>query len=367
MHTTRTLFFRLINWTSRTLFANRLSHAHIQAFLRNSSLRKLWNLAIVYKDIYLGREHTRSKPFVLILETTNICNLKCPFCLTGKGISGGRALRHMSFDTAKHIVDQVADSIYLLQLYTWGEPLLNKNTLSIIEYTKTKNVYVMLSTNATAMTPEYNKRLIESGIDYITVSIDGGSSESYKKYRVGGDYEKVLNNVKDLLQQRRSRKAKNPFIEWQFVVFRHNEHEVNATEKMAYQIGVDKFTPLPAYTEDESWLATDERFRPQLLNPERLKNCARPWTHLNIRADGGVASCCYEFFKKDDFGSMDETPFSETWNNRLFQQSRRIIGQERRRVPLEKSDIICYNCVKSGVRPSYVTIDADDLKLNKPG
>jgi MoaA/NifB/PqqE/SkfB family radical SAM enzyme len=270
----------------------------------------------------------------------------------------------MSFETAKLIIDQVADTIYLLQLYTWGEPLLNKNTLDIIEYAKSKNVYVMLSTNATAMTPEYNKRLIESGIDYITVSIDGGSSETYKKYRIGGDYNKVLSNIKDLLHQRKSIGKKSPFIEWQFVVFRHNEHEVNSTEKMTYKMGIDKFTPLPAYTEDESWLATDERFRPQLLNPERLKNCARPWTHLNIRADGGVAPCCYEYFKKDDFASMDEAPFSEIWNNRMFQQSRRIIGQGRRGNPLDESDIICYECVKSGVRPSYITINTDDLKPN---
>jgi MoaA/NifB/PqqE/SkfB family radical SAM enzyme len=216
----------------------------------------------------------------------------------------------------------------------------------------------MLSTNATAMTPEYNRRLIDSGIDYITVAIDGGSPETYRIYRVGGSYEKVLANITDLLAQRRARGTRKPFIEWQFIVFRHNEHEVDATERIAYELGIDKFTPLPAYSEDASWLPTDQRFRPQVLNPERLHKCVRPWTHLNIRADGGVAPCCYEFFKKDDFADMSAESFEGVWNNAKFQQSRRLIGQSRRGHPLEASELICRGCIESGVRPSYVTLEA---------
>lgn len=166
----------------------------------------------------------------------------------------------MKFEEAKKIIDAVADYVYLLQLYTWGEPLLNKDTIKIIEYAKQKNMYIMLSTNGTAMTPAYNERLIRSGIDYIMVAIDGGSDETYKQYRVGGNYTKVLSNVKDLLNQKKSMGSEHPFVEWQFIVFRHNEHEIKDTEKMAYEIGIDKFTPLPAYVEDESWAPIRSQF-----------------------------------------------------------------------------------------------------------
>ena len=220
-------------------------------------------------------------------------------------------------------------------------------------------MYVMLSTNATAMTDAYNKRLIDSGIDYLMVAIDGGSAETYKKYRVGGDYNKVLENVKNLLLQKSELRKDRPFVEWQFIVFRHNEHEVRSTESMAYSIGVNKFTPLPAYVEDPEWAATDPEYRTEFKNPERLKDCDRPWSHLNVRADGGVASCCYSFFKKDDFGELTMHDFSEVWNNDHFQKSRRLITQFKRGQEMEPADILCRDCLKTGVRPSFIETPTD--------
>ncbi|MFV1974769.1 MAG: radical SAM/SPASM domain-containing protein [Candidatus Scalindua sp.] len=312
------------------------------------------NILLVHWEKWRRVTNVSSKPYIFVLEVTNVCNLKCPFCLTGKGISGGRDVRHLSFKEAKTIIDPVADYIYLLQLYTWGEPLLNKDTIKIIEYAKERNIYVMLSTNATAMTSAYNERLINSNIDYLMVAIDGGSDDTYKKYRVGGNYTKVLANVRDLLDQKKKLGLDHPFVEWQFIVFRHNEHEVQDTEKMAYEIGINKFTPLPAYVEDESWLPVGDTYKTEIFNPERLKNCDRPWSHLNVRADGGVASCCYEFFKKDDFANINESNFSEIWNNEFFQESRKLIRQASKGMELDKSEIICHDCLKTGIRPSYI-------------
>ena len=355
----RKYLFRTVNWVSRTFFASRLSYSHIQAFLFNNSFKKFFNLLHVHWDIRRGKTITNSKPYIFILETTNICNLKCPFCLTGKGISGGRAVRHMNFDEAKKLIDAVGDYVYLLQLYTWGEPLLNKDNIRIIEYAKKKNIYVMLSTNATAMTRANNERLINSGIDYIMVAIDGGSDETYKQYRVGGNYTKVLANVKDMLAQKKDKGSEHPFVEWQFIVFRHNEHEVRSTEKLAYEIGLNKFTPLPAYVEDESWMPVGDEYKTKLLNPERLENCERPWSHLNVRADGGIASCCYEFFKEDDFGDSSKSTFQEIWNNSFFQESRKLIHQFAKGQELDDSELICHGCLKSGVRPSYIETPTD--------
>lgn len=351
--------FRTVNWVSRHFFASRLNYAHIQAFIYNNSWRKFFNLLHVHWDMWRGKAVTSSRPYICVFEVTNVCNLKCPFCLTGKGISGGRSVRHMTFEESTGIIDAIAPYTYFMQVYTWGEPLLNKDLVRIVEYAKQRNLYVMLSTNATAMTPAYNKRLIDSGIDYVMVAIDGGSNETYQKYRVGGNYDKVLANVKDLMAQKLERQIDHPFVEWQFIVFRHNEHEVRSTETMAYEIGINKFTPLPAYVEDPEWAATDPEYRTEFKNPERLKDCDRPWSHLNVRADGGVASCCYSFFKKDDFGELIMAPFAEVWNNAHFQQSRRLITQFKRGKEMEASNLLCRDCLKTGVRPSFIETPTD--------
>ncbi len=356
----RKLLFRTVNWLSRSFFASRLSFAHIQAFFINNSLKKMVNFIKVHWTMRKGLETVTCYPYLFVMEVTNMCNLRCPFCLTGKGIAGGREVRHMKFDEAKKILDQVGDYLFFLQVYTWGEPLLNKDIIKIIEYAKKKNIYVMLSTNATVMTPEYNRRLLASGIDYIMVAIDGGSKESYEIYRRGGDYNKVIANVRNLIVQRKEHGGGKPFLEWQFVVFRHNEHEVESTEKMAYEMGINKFTPLPAYVEDEQWAATDPRYRTNLGNPERLYNCDRPWSHLNVRADGGVAVCCYTFFKKDDFAEIDDGSFMKIWNNDKFRMARRTISLAKKRLSPEKNDIACYDCMRTGIRPSFIGVKEDE-------
>ena len=346
--------FGLINWISRHFFASRLSFAHINAFIFNNSFKKFINLLKVQWAKKCGHAKINCFPYLFVMEVTNVCNLQCPFCLTGKGISGGRDTRHMNFQEAKAIIDQVGEYLYLLQVYTWGEPLLNKDIFAIIEYAKKKNIYVMMSTNGMAMSRANNQRLLASGIDYIVVAIDGGSQETYQIYRIGGNYDRVIGNVKDLLVQREESKGSAPFVEWQYIVFRHNEHEVRETEKMAYNMGFNKFTPLPAYVEDEEWAATDPEYRTDPGNPERLTNCDRPWTHLNVRVDGGVAPCCYTFFKKNDLGDLSKSSFLEIWNNPYFQQARSIIVQARKGETLEKSHIACYNCMRTGIRPSLI-------------
>ncbi|MBK8970217.1 MAG: radical SAM protein [Hahellaceae bacterium] len=363
-HLFRTLSFRLINWISRRFFASRLSFAHIEAFLFNNSFKKFFNFLKVHYEKARGHQRVTSFPYLFVFEVTNVCNLKCPFCLTGKGISGGRSVRHMGFEEAKSIIDQVGDYIYLMQLYTWGEPLLNKDIYDIIQYAKDKNIYVMVSTNATMLNEANCERLVDSGIDYVMTAVDGLSSETYKKYRVGGDYQKVINNVQNLLMVKKRKHSSAPFVEWQFIVFKHNEHEVKDAERFAYEIGINKFTPLPAYVEDKDWLPVGEEYKVELFNPERLKNCDRPWSHLNVRADGGVASCCYEFEKKDDFGNFSQHPFDKIWNNDKFLLSRKLIYQKRKGLEMDKTDLICYDCLNSGIRPSYIESPTDSQAKN---
>ncbi|MVF11183.1 radical SAM protein [Ketobacter sp. MCCC 1A13808] len=361
----RLFLFRLVNWVSRRFFASRLSFSHVEAFLFNNSFRKFINFLHAHYEKYLGKTEVKSFPYLFVFEVTNVCNLKCPFCLTGKGISGGRDVRHMSFDEAKKIIDQVGEYIYMMQLYTWGEPLLNKDIYRIIEYAKSKNIFVMISTNATMLNKVNSEKLVNSGIDYVMVAVDGGSNETYEKYRVGGNYEKVLENVKNLVNARRTLSKVHPFVEWQFIVFRHNEHEVKQVEAMCYEMGVNKFTPLPAYVEDESWLPVGDEYKVEVFNPERLMNCDRPWTHLNVRADDGVAPCCYEFKKEDDFGTLVDDAFRPIWNNHHFRTSRKLIVQKRKGLEVDKEDIICYECLTSGIRPSFIDspVESSDTGL----
>jgi len=336
----------------RKLVADRIALPHLMAFFRYSSLKRLSNLVQVGFDIRLGRVKPHGKPFIMFLEVNNICNLKCPFCLTGKGVKTDRPKRNMTFEEMKGYVDPIAESLYFIQLYNWGEPLLNKDLTRFIGYANKRKMFTMLSSNMNFTRPNVAEEVVESGLDYFIAAIDGFSPESYTKYRRGGDFTKVKKNLLDLLAARKNRGRGRPFIEWQFVVFKHNEHEVEEAEAFARENGIDYFHPIPGYIEDPTWITTRPEFKAKLGRPESVKKCTRPWTHINIRADGGAAACCYEYLKKDDYGSYQESSFDEIWCNAQYMAARDILSKGLDK-GMKKPVTICHRCLASGIRPSF--------------
>ena len=341
---------------ARLLLSDRVSVPHLMAFLRYNSPLKAANLVRVMLEMKLGRVEVKGKPFIMFLEVNNICNLHCPFCLTGKDTTLDRPKRNMSLEEMKQSIEAVADYLYFIQLYNWGEPLLNKDLFEFIRYAHQRRIFTMVSSNMNFARPGLAEQTVDSGLDYFISAIDGFSPESYVKYRRGGDFEKAIRNMEDVLTKRKQQGVDHPFVEWQYVVFRHNQHELEAARTFAERIGVDYFHPIPGYIEDSEWITGLPEFQAELGLPASVAGCMRPWTHLNIRADGGIAACCYEFFKKDDFGNIFETPFGQLWNNDMFITARKVLSQGLDKAP-ETPKTICHGCVASGIRPSFQKLE----------
>jgi len=337
---------------ARLLLGDRVAMPHLMAFLRYNSLLKTANLFRVLLEIKAGRVEVNGKPFIALLEVNNICNLHCPFCLTGKGATADRPKRNMTLKEMTQCIRAVENYLYFIQLYNWGEPLLNKDLFEFIRYAQQRRIFTMLSSNMNFVRSGLAEEIVDSGLDYFIAAIDGFSSESYVKYRRGGDFEKAIHNMENVLTKRKQRGVPHPFVEWQYVVFRHNQHELDAARTFADGIGVDYFHPVPGYIEHSEWITNLPEFQAEMGLPASVAGCARPWTHLNIRADGGVAACCYEFLKKDDFGNAFETPFDRLWNNEMFLTARKVLSQGLETAPRTPTTI-CHRCVASGIRPSF--------------
>ena len=336
----------------RRIAGNRISIPHVMAFLRYNSLLKIFNLLHVIWEKKWGSIIAKSKPFILFLEVNNICNLCCPFCLTGKKNLSGRPKRNMTFDEMKKSIESLEKELYLIQLYNWGEPLLNRELTKFIGYAHKRKIFTMVSSNMNFIRDDIPEQIVDSGLDYFIAAIDGFSHETYSKYRRGGDFSKTITNLKRIMKLKKEKKSRTPFVEWQFVVFRHNQHEIEIARQFAKKIGIDYFHPIRGYIEDPEWLSTLDEYRSEVGAPESINNCARPWTHLNIRVDGGAAACCYEYYKKDDFGNIFSVPFENIWNNEFYRLSRQIISNVSDLGP-EKTKSICYRCISKGIRPSF--------------
>ncbi len=87
-------------------------------------------------------------PFSLGIDPGNICNLKCPLCPTGLGEAGAKR-SFMEFEFFKLVFDQLKNSLSEINMFNWGEPLLNKDLTKMIRYAKgrSESIRIITSTN----------------------------------------------------------------------------------------------------------------------------------------------------------------------------------------------------------------------------
>ena len=228
--------------------------------------RKLLNY--LWVEFLMARGSSRlwgGKPYWLTIDPTNFCQLHCPFCPTGAN-RGVRDKSEMPLEHFKRLMERLGPTLVHMDMINWGESLLHKQLPDMIACAKAHGVFVKLDANLNDMPPGTPERLVLSGLDVLSVSIDGLTQETYGKYRVGGSLEKVLANLRALIAKRGELRRSTPWIRWQFLVFKHNEHEAESVAEFARGLGVDHADVTPASLPNEpgylwEWLPRDPRYQ----------------------------------------------------------------------------------------------------------
>ena len=316
------------------LAGDRIEQRAVLAF-RYFSWKKLFNVLRIEAQLRFGRRKVWGSPFEWEIDTTNICQLKCPLCHTGLGTIH-RDKGTMHFDTYTKTIDQIKDYCVWLSLYSWGEPFLNRRIHEFVAYAHQNRIATIMSTNLNKpLTEEMAENIIKSGLDVMIVSLDGVTQEVYEKYRVGGILQRVLDNVNLLVEKKRELGYSTPYIEWQFIVMRQNEHEMGEAKQLAADMGVDsiifKNVDFPHGMDDdeeaERWLPKDnpEYLREQTFSKpyrEDGQRCWRLWRSAVVNWDGGLAPCCYLTDKSEDFGDVTSNSIAEIWNSENYSTAR---------------------------------------------
>lgn len=327
---------------SRTLDRLLIARRETYAFIRYNTPRKTWNLLRQRIEQALGATRVGAAPYQLIIEATSACNLRCPFCHTGKGEKGRKA-EFLTPERLEAVLEELGPRAYTIDFQNWGEPLLNPRIYELVAAARRHGIVTSIHTNFNVPFDDAKaERMIEAGLIYLSVSADGADQSAYAKYRVRGRFDLLLNNLKTLLAARRRLGALNPFITWQFLVFRHNEHQIAEAEAIAKDLGVDRFHSLAGFVEEESWLPEGNyQTIPGLIE----KRCSFLWRQAVINPDGGIAPCCNTFESSHDFADFKEGGFQASWNNPKFQAARWLFRKKGRgRV---SADIFCTDCPKA--------------------
>lgn len=185
-------------------------------------------------------------PSRLYIECTAACNISChqACCAPETGITRTRQAGMLDFDLFTRVVDEAGPSLGRIDFFNYGEAFLHKRAVEMCEYIKTKfpHIYLYTSTNGLALTEERARRLVHSGIDEVTFSIDGATAESYVKYRQRGKFDVALQNLRAMADEKARSGRDVPQINWRYILFTWNDSDAEMTRAraMAEELGVDR-------------------------------------------------------------------------------------------------------------------------------
>ena len=290
-------------------------------------------------------------PMSIAIEPTTSCNLRCPECPSGLR-SFTRPTGMLQSDLFKKTIDELADTLSYLTFYFQGEPYLHPHFLELVQFAASRKIYTATSTNAHYLTDEMAKRTIESGLDRLIISIDGTTQDTYEAYRVGGKLDKVIEGAKNIIRWKKELKSITPFVVFQFLVVKPNEHQIEAVYKLAKEIGIDhvalKTAQIYDYKNGSDLIPTIDKYsRYQKMEDgtysiknELLSHCWKMWQSCVITWDGKVVPCCFDKDAHYVMGDLTQQSFKEIWKSEKYNSFRASILRSRSEIEM------CKNCTE---------------------
>ena len=237
-------------------------------------------------------------PVSLEIEASYYCNLKCPFCPRETNF-GEREIGHMSLDLWRTILNEAKEKgLKAILMDHEGESLMNPRFFEMVAEARESGIIdIWLHTNANLLTPEISSRLIDSGITKINFSIDATTEETYNKLRVGGNFHKVVKNIKEFLKIKSEKKAFYLRSRVSFVSQAENEHEKKEFfEFWKNQQGINIITfqnlidASVFESPDEDFGSSVQELEMKYADAEPFY-CTQPWDGNVIDIEGNVIPC----------------------------------------------------------------------------
>jgi radical SAM protein with 4Fe4S-binding SPASM domain len=289
--------------------------------------RSLWESLPMAKKV-------RNYPLLVDLELVSKCNLNCPMCPTitdefHKRRKESSSTGYMDVGLAKHIIDEVHPYIYSLRLSWVGESTLHTNLIEIVRYAKMMGVKeVSFLTNGTKLHLDYMKKLIDAGLDIMTVSIDG-MSEVYNKIRYPLKFDKTVQKLYNLKEYKKQNNFTKPLVKIQGVwpAIRPNPEEYyNLFEPITNLIA---FNPLIDYHHNDQSIVYENNF-----------SCSQPYQRLTVAADGRVAMCSNDDVVETVLGNANNESIHKIWHGEKIE----IIRELHKKNNGFKENQACRNC-----------------------
>lgn len=290
-----------------------------------------------------------SFPTDILVETISLCNLNCIMCPQDKL---SRATGRISFNLWKKIIDEVAEVSPGTRIWPalMGEPLLmGEEIFKLLRYATGKGLDVHLNTNMRAFKKEMTEELLGSGIKELLIGLDGASKKSYETIRKKGNYEKLIDDVKHIIDCRNKMEGDTPSLTLQFIVMQENEHEVDIFKEFWQKNGKNlklKIKPRTGWADSvDVWYGE---------NGEKISEripCTWLLRQMTVMWNGDIPCCDGDWNGNFIAGNAYEYSLSEVWTGPLKElRDRHLVG--------DFTYPICSNCKDwQAGRSDWIEID----------
>ena len=259
---------------------------------------------------------------------------------------------YLKFEDFKKFVNKYPD-FKNIELSNYGEIFLNPELEEIIKYAYTKGISLTAwnGVNLNTLTEEMAECLAKYKFKGMRVSIDGATSETYKIYRKEGNFNKVIENIEKINRYKKRYGTEFPKLQWAFIMFGHNEHELPAARKMAGELKMEfrstfNFEPPYSPVKDKELVRKEmgaativEYF--QKTGKRYVDPCRQLWFSPQINWDGKLLGCCCNGWQ-GDFGNVFESSLEECLKSEKYLYAKKmLLGREK-----PKEDIPCNKCFR---------------------
>jgi MoaA/NifB/PqqE/SkfB family radical SAM enzyme len=287
------------------------------------------------------------QPLRVQVEVTSRCNLACIMCARTHHIEGPG--EHMSLDTFRHLMQNFA-SVREVHLQGWGEPFLHPRIFEMIALADPRRRFVSTNSNITVINERIARRIFESGLTALRLSLDGASAETFEMFRPPADFDRVMKNLQTLLDVRRELQAFDTEVTLVVVCQQGNLSEMPDFVDLVARLGIDELRvqevrefgdqPETRRLGEEDMTHVKEvcaalaarhhiRLDWSAYREWAGEICQFPWRQLYIRANGKVSLCCEKFFTEadeDTYGDVNVQTGHQIWNGPKYRQARRELA-----------------------------------------
>lgn len=279
-----------------------------------------------------------SFPNRITVELTNRCNVSCTFCPRQ---SLSMKTGDMDISLFKKIIDEASEHLPVkLVLFFRGESLLHPQFFECLEYAKKKGIGpIQFATNALALTPEFSEKMVESGIDFISFSLDTIDKEVYEKSRETGNLDKSMEHVRyisALCEERRRAGENAPTL--QVSTIEIPDYMPRQKEFIDYWLKYVDIVRVYYEHDDKGNFRDAEVLRKMPVITER-QACRKVFTDLLVYWDGQLALCNYDWRGGLNGLNLNRMTIQEAWDSDLYENVRKM--QQENNYP---DGIMCKEC-----------------------